>query len=92
MTTRMLPPASGPMQTCVVNGRTYTKTPGGILDVPDFDVPGLTSNGWLPWGQVGTTAQRPTNPSVSQHYVDTTVSKVIQWDGGAWRDIAGSSV
>ena len=44
---RMLPPVAVANQTCVANGRTYTATPGNVLDVPDFDSGILAANGWI---------------------------------------------
>lgn len=40
----------------------------------------------------GTTAQRPTNPDLHCRYFDTTLSKVIVWNGSAWVTPGGASV
>lgn len=46
-----------------------------------------TLNGWANCGKVGTTAQRPSGASLSEAYVDTTLSKVIFSNGrGGWHD------
>ena len=34
---RMLPPTAVANRTCVANGRTYTASPGNVLDAPDFN-------------------------------------------------------
>jgi hypothetical protein len=57
--TRLLPPIAVQQQTIVANGRTYSSTPGHVVDVLDFDATVLTANGWLRVAQSGTTAQRP---------------------------------
>lgn len=93
MNYRLFCPSSGPQQTCIVNGRTYTGVPGTPQDVPDFDMPGLRANGWTNLGVVGTTAQRPVVlPPGVKHFVDTTINKIIYWDGATWRDMLGASV
>lgn len=90
MTTRLMPPGDGLHNTIIVNGRTYTQTPGNTLDVPDFDAVIMTANGWLPAERdatVGTTAQRPANPTHGQTFIDTTASALITYDakGKTWR-------
>jgi hypothetical protein len=47
MNIRMLPPVSVPAQTRIVNGRTYSSTPGNTVDVLDSDAAELQSNGWV---------------------------------------------
>jgi len=95
-THRMLPPANaaqGP-NPCVVNGRLYTCALGATIDVADFDAAVLQANGWTMATNAGsgTTAQRPAASAASQPlkrgttYNDTTVGKVIMWDGATWRD------
>lgn len=92
---RMLPPPSVGQQTITVNGRHYSATPGSAVDVPDMDGAVLAANGWILCAPSGTTAQRPTvNPNTNPPYVaapnfeyfDNTISKIIFWDGSAWRD------
>jgi hypothetical protein len=94
---RMLPPPAVGKQTIVANGRTYSAATGAVVDVPDFDAPILGANGWITCAPSGTTAQRPTiNPNTNPPYVaapnfeyfDTTLSKLIFFDGQAWRDPA----
>lgn len=104
-TYRMLPPAvvaGQPVtsqQSMVVNGRAYAGTPGGAIDVPDMDGAVLAANGWIKVAASGTTAQRPTSTSApvaaapSVHYFDTSIDKLIVYDGITWRDPAtGSAV
>lgn len=96
---RMLPPVAG--ATITVNGRTYTAS-GATLDMPDMDGYQASGNGWQIMGYVGTTAQRPTpqDPdagsvlSLGLKYVDTTLGKVILWNGrGGWNDpVTGAAV
>lgn len=46
-----------------------------------------TLHGWINCGLVGTTAQRPSGTRTNEHYIDTTLSKVIFSDGrGGWHD------
>jgi hypothetical protein len=102
---RMLPPAivaGQPVtsqQSMVVNGRTYAGTPGSAMDVPDMDGAVLAANGWIKVAASGTTAQRPTSTSAplraapNERYFDTTLGKLIVFDGATWRDPAtGSAV
>ncbi len=48
--------------------------------------------------QAGATSARPTSAGVAiplqpgSQYVDTTLGKIIVWDGATWRDYAGSAV
>jgi hypothetical protein len=97
LTIRMLPPVSVVQQVITVNGRRYAATPGSAIDVPDMDSPSLSANGWISCAPSGSTAQRPTvNPNTNPPYVaapnfeyfDTTLSKLIFWDGATWRDPA----
>jgi hypothetical protein len=102
---RMLPPAivaGGPatsQTSMVVNGRTYSAAPGSVLDVPDMDGAVLAANGWVKVAASGTTAQRPTSTSApfraapEARYFDTSLGKLIVYDGVTWRDPAtGSAV
>lgn len=91
---RLMPPASGPLQVCTINGRTYTGVAGTPQDVPDADKQGLVGNGWLLMAVSGTTAQRPAQPAYPAilAYIDTTLGKPIWYDGATWRDYAGNSV
>ena len=44
---RVLPPNTTGTDTITVNGRTYSATAGGFLDVPDFDAAVMLANGWV---------------------------------------------
>jgi hypothetical protein len=86
-------------QNMTVNGRNYAGAPGTVLDVPDMDARILGANGWVEVAASGTTAQRPTATSAplsaapSVQFWDTTLSKLIVFDGKTWRDPAtGSAV
>jgi len=81
-------------QTTPVNGRSYTWSPGFVVDVADFDASVLGANGWTQVGLSGPTSARPTtNPNTNAPYVaargvqfyDTTIAKLITFDGQAWR-------
>jgi hypothetical protein len=92
MNIRLLPPVSASAQTRVVNGRSYTASPGSVVDVYDADAQELEANGWIPVAPSGPTSARPagtlgqyTNLPGSMFY-DTTISKLIFSDGQAWRD------
>lgn len=98
MTTRMMPPDGTNMkvgmQSITINGRLYKVSPGGTVDVNDIDAGILALNGWIPIGQVGTTAQRPSGLAggLIKVYVDTTLNKPIFHDGNTWRDHTGTAV
>ena len=102
---RMLPDAQvgnsayaiGKAVSTVVNGRTYTATPGGTpLDVPDFDAKLLEANGWIKMADLGdgTTAQRQAQslllpglgaPMAGDEYYDQTLGMSVVYDGINWR-------
>jgi hypothetical protein len=102
MNFRMLPPVAISAQTMTINGRQYSGTPGTVLDIPDFDAAVLGANGWAPIAPSGPTALRPsplagkTPPYLAApgfEYFDTTLGKLIFFDGATWRDPAtGSAV
>lgn len=86
-----------------VNGRIYPPVaPGTVIDVPDFDAAGLCGNGYTRIAISGPTSGRPSTsqasgslyfaaPGVS--FVDTTIGKLIVYDGATWRDpITGNAV
>jgi hypothetical protein len=86
-----------------VSGRVYPAvSPGTMIDVPDFDAAGLCGNGYTRIAISGPTSARPsTNPNTTPPYVaapgvqfvDTTIGKLIVFDGAVWRDpISGSAV
>ena len=76
--------------------------PGAALDVVDFDAAVLAANSWVKIAPSGASASRPsplangTPPYLAApgfHYFDTTISKLIVFDGATWRDPAtGSAV
>ena len=89
------PAAQAGASVVMAGGRTYAASPGMVLDVPDFDAQMLRAQGWsavcfgiwtLVQGGSGPTAQRPANPPVENHYFDTTLGKLVVWDGANWRD------
>jgi hypothetical protein len=91
-TIRLLPPTNAQQQTIVANGRSYSSTPGHVVDVLDFDATVLTANGWLRVAQSGTTAQRPASSQANGFaaapgtpFYDTTVGALLMYDGSAWR-------
>ena len=95
ITVRLMPPAnSSGLNPCVANGRTYVCASGSTLDVPDFDAYVLQSNGWTlaAAGGTGPTASRPTVQANGQPlkrgttFNDTSIGKVVMWDGAVWRD------
>lgn len=87
--------------TCA-SGRKYSGSPGSVLDVPIADAENLGgAGGWMRFPDMsGPTSGRPkandpdTNAAtVGTLYADTTLSKVIIFDGVAWRDpFTGSAV
>jgi hypothetical protein len=85
---RLMPAGSGKITTMTVNGRAYSCALGATIDVPDFDAFVLGANGWIQVAPVGTTAQRPAKPGVGNFFHDTTVGKIIIFEGAAWRDPA----
>lgn len=93
MTTRMFPKGTKTAKH-TVNGRIYDSSAAPYLDVPDHDAQVLSANGWLRGvrGNVGTTAQRPTNPPPETAYLDTTVAAVVMWDGVNWLNVVTGAV
>jgi hypothetical protein len=88
MTMRMMPPADGLHGSIEVNGRKYSCALGSTIDVPDCDGVVMAANGWLAAndGGTGPTASRPAAPAKGQEFHDTTLGKIIRYDGKAWRD------
>ena len=101
MTHRLLPPTATAQQTIVVSGRTYSSTPGNAVDVPDLDSVTLQANGWILVALSGPTSGRPTETEISASsgsplsaglkFFDTTIGKVIVFDGATWRDPANGN-
>jgi hypothetical protein len=99
MNIRLLPPISVPAQTRVVNGRTYSSTPGNVVDVLDADAQEPQANGWIPVAPSGPTSSRPVGTlglyqsAPGSTFFDTTLGKLIISDGATWRDVSnGNSV
>jgi hypothetical protein len=99
MNIRLLPPVAVAAQTRIVNGRSYSSTPGNVVDVLDSDAAVLQANGWIWVSASGPTSARPTgtlglySAAAGQSYFDTTLGKLIVSDGQNWRDPAtGSAV
>ncbi len=99
MNSRMLGPENIQNQTKVVNGRTYTAAAGQPIDVPDFDANLLQANGWTLVALSGPTSARPVGTlgvyaaTPGTRFFDTTLGKLIVFDGAVWRDPAtGNSV
>lgn len=101
-TVRVIPPGVKAQTSTLVNGRTYTQSLGGYLDVPYSDGIELAANGWTQIVDgVCTTANRPTTlrggqlltSPLDMTILDTTLGYVIFWDGVVWRNPAsGASV
>ena len=104
-TTRMLPLA-GVIQTGNIGAgagepiqRSYTATGGGFIDAvgdpSSGDASALTSQGFLKVCQSGPTSARPVfsvGQSPGFQYLDTTLAKIVVWDGANWRDpVTGST-
>jgi len=89
-------PSGGPETAALsTSGRTYSGSPGTVLDVSDFDAIPLQAQGWVPvcfglpalvQGGSGATWARPATPKYGCHFFDTTLGKLVVWDGDAWRD------
>jgi hypothetical protein len=75
-----------------VLGRTYSSTPGNIVDVLDADAQELQANGWVWISASGPSTTRPTgtlglySAAAGQWYYDVTIGKLIVSDGQTWRD------
>ena len=96
MTFRLLPPVGPAQQTMTANGRSYSAAPGAFVDAPDQDAAILMANGWTDTALSGPTASRPTvtangnrlSQAPGYLFLDTTLGKVIVFDGATWRDPA----
>jgi hypothetical protein len=95
-----VPPYGVSYQTVVANGRIYGPlSPGSYQDVIDIDAAILAANGWTKVCMSGPTSSRPNAtmnsflPNRIDHYLDTTLSKVVAFDGQTWRDpVTGNAV
>jgi hypothetical protein len=94
-TVRLLPPVNASTQIMSVNGRNYASTPGHGVDVPDTDAGQLCANGWMKVAFSGPTTGRPGvshgfgpyfTAAPATHFWDTTLSKLVVFDGATWRD------
>lgn len=94
MNQRLMPPSSGFHNPITVNGRVYSCAANGTLDVPDFDAAVMLSNGWTVTaaGGSGATAVRPVNPKLNTQFHDTTLGKIVIWDGKNWRDFSSGAI
>jgi hypothetical protein len=80
----MIPTPNGPAS-FTMDGQTVTVAANSYADVPMHRASHMT--GFVSLGQVGTTANRPTNAKSGDSYIDTTITKVVMYDGnGNWRD------
>jgi hypothetical protein len=97
MNIRLLPPTAAAYQTIAVKGRTYSSTPGNVVDVYDADAQVLEANGWIPVAPSGPTSARPTgtlglySAAAGQTFYDTTIGKYIVSDGVSWRDVSNGN-
>lgn len=95
LTHRIMPSAANVTKT-KVNGRTYDPA-SGAQDVPEFDAIALQAAGWMFLAPSGPTAQRPTVSTgaypmvISVKFWDTTLTKMLMWDGKVWRDEGGTA-
>jgi hypothetical protein len=94
----MLPPIDVARQGRSANARWYEAEPGSLLDVPDQDAQVLGANGWMQVGALsGPSTARPSpllgvsapyQATAGFLFYDSTLSKVIVYDGLTWRDPA----
>jgi hypothetical protein len=84
-TFRMLPAVLASHQTRVVNGRTYSGSPGSAADIADFDAEVLSANHWTKVALSGPTSARPspltgaTAPYLAKEgtqFLDTTLNQI----------------
>lgn len=92
-TIRVMPPADGTRSPITVNGRTYRCALDSTIDVEDHDARILTANGWtaVANGGVGASTARPAKPTKGLMFFDSTLGKMIQYDGKVWRDPANGA-
>ncbi|WP_298363428.1 hypothetical protein [uncultured Bradyrhizobium sp.] len=75
-----------------MNAKSYGIAPGGFLDVVGVDEAATLlgqRNGLAGFFQVGTSGpatSRPVNVTPGAIHIDTTLSKVVTFDGSSWRD------
>lgn len=84
------------------SGRSYAVAAGAVTDVPESEAEQVdhASLGAARVARSGTTAQRPTVTGASgqqpvrlnEFYCDTTLGKVVLWNGSGWIDpMSGAS-
>jgi hypothetical protein len=84
MNIRLLPPVEAALQTRAFSGRSYSASPG--------DAAMLESNGFIRIAPSGPTASRPSgalgpyDAVPGTWFYDVTISKLVVYDGQAWRD------
>lgn len=87
---QMMPPPDGSHNPITVGGRVYSCAVGSTISVPSTDGYTMSANGWIPAsvGGSGPTSSRPDASAVSKgaEFHDTTLGKVIVFDGKGWRD------
>ena len=93
---RVLSPASAGSPIAVF-GRSYAQVPGTAIDVPTGDTGTLCAAGWFRIALSGPTGARPTQGVAlagvdglhpGKWYLDTTLGRLIVFDGIVWRDPA----
>jgi len=92
-TMRLMPPSGNFNNPINVNGRIYSCAANATLDVPDFDAAILQANGWTVTaaGGSGVTTARPAKPTINMQFHDTTLGKIVIWDGKNWRDYSSGA-
>ncbi len=92
-TVRVLSPAIAKSHIRMLDGTSYTQSPGTALDVPDHHADQLEASGWLVLGQSGATPARPTSRTpgrwvaqAGDHFYDQTLGALLVFDGLLWRN------
>ncbi len=82
---RMIPDANKGGSPVTIGGKKIVQPVNTFIDMP-YEA-AVTTAGWVNAGLVGTTAQRPQNAKAGEHFIDTTLSKVLVADQyGNWHD------
>lgn len=75
----------------VVSGLSFDPNTSKLLDTDDHIALALQGAGWARLLPTGTTSQRPSKAPIETQrdalYIDTTIGRVIAWDGQDWRDV-----
>jgi hypothetical protein len=87
---QVMPPANRTTVT-LAGGRTFTCAYGAAISVPNWVADQLEANGWQ---QVNadTTANRPTGIQAGFLFMDTTLGKVIKYNGKQWHDLLTGNI